>query len=93
MDPDAAPELTTRKPRDSGKLVWFVAFTEAGPFGDVDCLRALDRQPNHADQADARRWLMRELEGEALPADASYALHRVVTTVRPRVQVTRKAVL
>lgn len=87
MTDDPTPELTaTRKPRTTGKLLWF-AIEHAG-------LQLLEDQPEHADIAAASKWLADEVAAERLPpAPATYALHRAICTVSPRVEVTRKAVL
>ncbi len=93
MDPDNAPELTTRKPRTTGKLVWLRVCDEPDITGFA-CFRGIDRQPEHADIAAASKWLAAEVaDGRLDPAPSTYALHRAICTVSPRVEVTRKAVL
>ncbi len=101
MEPDNAPELTARKPRTTGKLVWF----RSGMTDSKTDLEVLDQivtkqghklQPPHEDIAAARKWLGDEVESDNLEDHhhgAQYTLCRVICTVTPRLEVTKKAVL
>lgn len=92
MDTDKArdPEQTaakTRKPRESGRLEWFVELHDDPPE-----LEGIHNQPDHADQTAARKWLAELVIGSA-GVGVKYTLCRVLASVQPRIEISRKAVL
>lgn len=78
-------EAKTRKTRDTGKLMWLVVEGES--------LSCIALQPHFDDIAAARKWLTERVTAGDLSADQTYALHRAIVAVKPRVETVRKVVL